>query len=62
MRPVEGKNPIEKDALHAKIFQTSQDEKNNVLKVIRNIFSKHPDYTIGIFFCATIIRSNLGKT
>lgn len=53
MQPVEGKNPIEKDALHAKIFQTSQDEKNNVLKVIRNIFSKHPDYTIGI-----LLRNN----
>ncbi len=48
MQPVEGKNPKENNALEAKIFETDADEKNYVLKTIKDILAKHPDYTIGI--------------
>jgi len=53
MEPVEGKNPVEKNAVKSAIFDTSQEEKSHVLKTIRETFSKHPDYTIGI-----LLRNN----
>ena len=48
MAPVEGKNPQEKNAVCANIFETGTDEKNFVIKTIKNTLEKHPDYTIGI--------------
>ncbi|MBO6181660.1 UvrD-helicase domain-containing protein [bacterium] len=48
MQPVEGKNPVEKNAVISEIFDTSQEEKSHVLKIIRETLSKHPDYTVGI--------------
>lgn len=48
MQPVEGKNPVETNAVISEVFETSQEEKNHVLKVIRETLSKHPDYTVGI--------------
>jgi len=48
MAPVEGKNPQEKNAVCANIFETGTDEKNFVIKTIKNILEKHPDYTVGI--------------
>ncbi|MBR1425091.1 ATP-dependent helicase [bacterium] len=48
MQPVEGKNPQEQNALESKIFETDFDEKNYVLKTIKNTLAKHPDYTVGI--------------
>ena len=53
MQPVEGKNPVEQNAVVSKIFENSQEEKNNVLKIIRETFSKHPEYTVGI-----LLRNN----
>ena len=53
MQPVEGKNPVEKNAVITEIFDTSQDEKNQILKIIRETFSKKPDCTIGI-----LLRNN----
>lgn len=48
MAPVEGKNPKEKNAVEAVVFDNSVDEKNYILKVIKNTLSKHPNYTVGI--------------
>ena len=53
MAPVEGKNPIESHAVRGEIFDTPQEEKSRVLKVIRETLSKHPDYTVGI-----LLRNN----
>lgn len=53
MAPVEGKNPVEPHAVAGEIFDTPPEEKSRVLKVIRETFSKHPDYTIGI-----LLRNN----
>ena len=57
MQPVEGKNPKPdnsiKSAVDAKIFDSAFDEKNYVLKVIKETLSKHPDYSVGI-----LLRSN----
>jgi len=53
MAPVEGKNPVEPHAVAGEIFDTPQEEKSRVLKVIRETFSKHPDYTVGI-----LLRNN----
>lgn len=53
MAPVEGKNPVEHDAVVSEIFDTPQEEKSRVLKVIRETFTKHPDYAVGI-----LLRNN----
>ena len=48
MAPVEGKNPKQNNAVNAMVFETSIDEKNYILKVIKNTLAKNPDYTVGI--------------
>lgn len=53
MQPVEGKNPVSKNAVQGIIFESPLDEKNSVLKVIKDTISKHPDYTVGI-----LLRNN----
>ena len=53
MKPVEDKNPVESHAVEGEIFDTPQEEKSRILKVIRETFSKHPDYTVGI-----LLRNN----
>lgn len=53
MQPVEGKNPKSSNAVEAEIFETQLDEKNYVLKLIKNTLTKHPDYTVGI-----LLRNN----
>ena len=53
MQPVDGKNPVESHAVTFEIFDTSQEEKSQVLKIIRETLSKHPDYTVGI-----LLRNN----
>jgi len=55
MHPVEGKNPVSdsKNAVVGEIFENGTDEKNYVLKNIKETLSKHPDYTIGI-----LLRNN----
>lgn len=47
MNPVEGKNP-EGGKASGIIFENSADEKNFVLKTIKETLSNHPDFTIGI--------------
>ena len=53
MNPVEGKNPEENKPVHSKIFGTNSEEKTEILKIIRNIFAKNPESTVGI-----LLRNN----
>ena len=53
MQPVEGKNPISENAVQAKIFETPQEERNFVLKEIKNYFKNNPKATAGI-----LVRNN----
>ena len=48
MKGVEGKNPISENAVLAKTFDKAYEEKNFVLKEIKNILTKNKDATIGI--------------
>lgn len=53
MNPVKDKNPVEKNALQAKILATPQDERNYILKTVKETLNKHPQYSIGI-----LLRNN----
>ena len=53
MQPVEGKNPVQKNAVYSHIFETDKDEKNFVLSEIKKLLSAEPDSTIGI-----LLRNN----
>lgn len=53
MRPVEGRNPVSKNAVKGQVFQTPKDEKDFIVKEIRNIVKHDPKATIGI-----LLRSN----
>lgn len=53
MHPVEGKNPVENNAITSKILETPTDERNYILKIIKDTLNKHPDYSIGI-----LLRNN----
>jgi DNA helicase-2/ATP-dependent DNA helicase PcrA len=55
MHPVNGKNPIpeKRNAVSSEIFDSALDEKNYVLKLIKETLSKHPNYTVGI-----LLRNN----
>jgi DNA helicase-2/ATP-dependent DNA helicase PcrA len=53
MQPVEGKNPVSKNAVVGEIFESGVDEKNYVLKIIKDTLSKNPEYTVGI-----LLRNN----
>lgn len=53
MHPVEGKNPVQKNAVTAKIFENYFEERNYILKVIKNTFDKEPKATVGI-----LLRNN----
>lgn len=48
MQPVDGKNPETKNAVEGMIFDSAIEEKNFILKTIKETVSKNPDYTIGI--------------
>ena len=48
MQGVEGKNPISENAIIGEIFEKSFEEKNFVLREIKNILTKNKDATIGI--------------
>ena len=51
MQPVEGKNPKNDEgfsAVQSEIFDNAIDEKNYVLRIIKDTLSKHPDYSVGI--------------
>lgn len=53
MRPVEGKNPNENNAIKPMIFENEFVEKNYILKQIKNLLEKNPKATVGI-----LLRSN----
>ena len=53
MKPVEGKNPEERNAVTAKILDSPMEERNYILKVIKNKFTENPKATVGI-----LLRSN----
>lgn len=56
MQPVKGGNPEPIDnynAVSGRIFKNETDEKNFVLKVIKQTLAKHPDFTVGI-----LLRNN----
>ena len=48
MNGVEGKNPVSENAVIAKTFEKSFEEKNFILREIKNILTKDKDATIGI--------------
>lgn len=53
MQPVDGKNPESKYALHSNIFEKPLEERNYILKEIKQALKKDPKCTIGI-----LLRSN----
>lgn len=53
MRPVEGKNPDEKNAISPLVFENEFVEKNYILKQIKTLLNKNPKATVGI-----LLRSN----
>ncbi len=53
MRPVEGRNPVSKNAVEAKVFPAPKDEKDFIVKEIRDIIKHDSKATIGI-----LLRSN----
>ena len=53
MHPVKDKNPVEKNALKTKILETPSDEKNYILKTIKETLNKNPQYSVGI-----LLRNN----
>lgn len=53
MRPVEGKNPNEKNAIVPLVFENEFVEKNYILKQIKALLTKEPKATVGI-----LLRSN----
>lgn len=53
MHEVEGKNPVSENAVHSNIFNSALEERNYVLREIKNAFKKDPKCTIGI-----LLRNN----
>ena len=53
MHPVEGRNPVSPDAVIQKIFESTLEEKNYILSIIKNTLNKNPKATIGI-----LLRNN----
>ncbi len=53
MRPVEGRNPVSENAVRANVFPSPKDEKDFIVKEIRNIFRHDAKATVGI-----LLRSN----
>ena len=48
MHPVEGKNPTSTNAVQSKIFETPQQERNYILKTIKNELTNNKKATVGI--------------
>ena len=48
MQGVEGKNPISENAIYSKVFDKAFEEKNFILKEIKNILTRDKNATIGI--------------
>lgn len=53
MQPVEGRNPVQENAITGKLFDAPLEERNYILKVIKNTFTQNPKATVGI-----LLRNN----
>lgn len=53
MQPVEGRNPVQEHAVTSKILENHLEEKNYILKIIKNTFKQNPKATVGI-----LLRNN----
>lgn len=53
MNPVEGRNPVSENAVSGHIFDKPLEERNFVLREIKNAFRKNPKATVGI-----LLRNN----
>lgn len=53
MQPVEGRNPTSENAIHSNLFEKPLEERNFILKEIKQAIKKDPKCTIGI-----LLRSN----
>ena len=53
MHPVEGRNPVSENAVTGKIFDSTLEEKNYILSVIKNTLKKNQKATVGI-----LLRNN----
>ncbi len=53
MQPVEGKNPVSNNAIVSSIFENPLEERNFILKTIKNTLKDNPKATIGI-----LLRNN----
>lgn len=53
MQPVEGRNPESSNAVSGKIFDSALEERNFVLKTIKNTFKQNPKATVGV-----LLRNN----
>lgn len=53
MQPVEGRNPVQENAVKSKILENHLEERNYVLKIIKNTFKQTPNATVGI-----LLRNN----
>lgn len=53
MQPVEGRNPVSENAVHAQIFENPTEEQNFILREIKNTFRHNSKATAGI-----LVRNN----
>lgn len=53
MHPVAGGNPVQENAITSKIFESDLEERNYVIKTIKNTFKENPKATVGI-----LLRNN----
>ncbi|MBR1754714.1 ATP-dependent helicase [bacterium] len=53
MQPVDGRNPIEKNALKTMVLEDESSERAYVLKQIKSLLQQNPKYTVGI-----LLRNN----
>ena len=53
MNPVEGRNPVSENSVSGHIFEKPLEERNFVLREIKNAFRKNPKATVGI-----LLRNN----
>lgn len=52
MKGVDGKNPISENPIVKKIFDSTQDERNYILRTIKNIFAENKNATVGLLLRA----------
>jgi superfamily I DNA/RNA helicase len=52
MRGVDGKNPVSENPIVKKVFDSTQDERNYILRTIKNIFAENKNATVGLLLRA----------